>query len=698
MDFPDDDLDARLDAELGKGAIDIDAEEMPSGSKSKSAVTNPGNYLPNAVADDTLLPIYITKTGAFISFEHLGDDLKLIRKIENYFTLTTKLITGKFKRMKSCSVDKKKKRIIVPRFGVYEILTDKYGLAKYPIKSQIKPGERPGSKYLWKGTQTPNQERISNKILSEYYTKERIACGSAGVILNLEAGQGKSYLAAYMIYKLQRKTAIILHSTSLIEQWVKVLENALGTDISIGYYYAKKKKLGDIMLMIIDSATSDVFKFKDKHTDLEMKALDFYNQFGFVIYDECHTYANRYSMKAMKMAHAPCMLGLSATPDENSMGFDPIVWWELGPTLDAKTIDGFESTADDFKAEVHRIMYYGPPSYTKVLLTESGDTSMTNVAGTINMLSEDPTRKSIVIDCIKRGLDLGLYMFVFADRREYLTELQTLLSDTLHIEGEIVDNEQDFVRVVGGAKPAEMEQAEATSRVIFTTYQYMGTGKSIIKMNGLVLAHPRKSKMAQYIARILRLGSDTTITRHIWDICDMKLKISNQWNTRKLYYQDKGFTIDSEKIKYEDYEGVKIEEPNIGEEETDEKEIALPNKLDKDKVTNIVSGIMNKLRGMKLESKTDATTKPDAKLEVKEDKEDKPIEKETKPEVKNNKPGIKLKTKTVKTTKTAKTSAIKTANKTVKTTKTKPATKTVKTTKTPATKTTNKTVKSTKET
>jgi hypothetical protein len=517
------------------------------------------NYTPTG----TKAPIYITKTGAFIKFEYLGDSLKAVKKVENYFTLTTKLITGQLKKIKSCKTDKAKKRIIVPRFGIFEILTDKFKLEDHPVKSQIKPGEKPETPFVWEGKQTSNQKLISDHITANYYTKERVVCGSAGLILNLEAGQGKSYLAAYMITKIQRKTAIILHSTSLIEQWVKVLNSALGDSVSIGYYYAKKKKLGDIMLMIIDSATSETFKFKTG----DLPAMDFYNKFGFIIYDECHTYANKFSMKAMKIAHAPYMLGLSATPDENTMGFDNLVWWELGPVLNATSIPGYESTSEDFKATVHRIQYYGPPDYTKVLTSEA--TELTNTAGTINMICEDTIRNNVVIDCIKRGLDLGLYMFVFADRREYLETLRQLLQDTLKIEGEIVDDDKSF-----------------------TTYPYMGTGRSIVKMNGLVLANPRKSKMKQYINRIFRLGSDETVERHIWDICDMKLKLSNQWNVRKKYYDSKGYKIESEKIKYNEYTGVDVNDiPETVTAETTEFK-----KLDQKKIKSIVSNIMDRLR------------------------------------------------------------------------------------------------------
>jgi hypothetical protein len=384
--------------------------------------------------------------------------------------------------------------------------------------------------------------------MKNYYNPERIALGSAGVIVNLEAGQGKSYLAAYLISKLQKKTAIILHTTALIEQWVTVLKRSFGDQVSIGYYYAKKKVAGDIMIFIIDSASNDKFVIAGE----TISAIDFYNRFGFIILDECHMYSSRTALRALRNAQAPCMLGLSATPDEHIDGFDPAVWWSIGPVLDASTLPGYVATSDDFSAEVHRVMYYGPPSHTRLIVNKV--TEMTSIAETINMICEDDIRSKIVIDCIIAGLDKGLYMFVFADRREYLTKLQEMLIAHRQVEGEIVESDEEFMRVVGGAKSSDLEMAEIKSKVIFTTYQYMGTGKSVVKMNGLVLATPRKTKMKQYINRIFRLGSDTSIKRHIWDICDMKLKLSNQWSTRLEHYKSKDYTITTEKIKYSDVE------------------------------------------------------------------------------------------------------------------------------------------------
>jgi hypothetical protein len=501
--------------------------------------------------------IYITCSGAFIKFEYFDGDtesiIKKIKKITNYFTLWSKNLMGDDKCLKCYKLDKAKGRIIVPRFGIYEILNKKYGLQNFTCKSQIKKGNKPNTPFTWIARQTDNQKMVTDIILSQYYTPERSAVGSAGVIVDLDAGQGKSYVAAYIIAKLQKKTAIILHTTALVEQWVKVLQTSLG-DVSIGYYYSKRKIDGDIIIMIVNSASKPTFTFGN----IEMEANDFYKQFGFIIYDECHLYCNSMALKTLKNAQSTYMMGLSATTNENSLGYDRSVWWNIGPVLDTRAIPGFVSTSEDFTAIVHRVMYIGPDKYTKSIVNEH--TGMTCSARTINMICEDKRRSKLIIKCVKEGLALGLNMFVFADRREYLLQLRDMLQD-----GEILTTEDEFVRIVGGAASDALETAELKSKVIFTTYQYMGTGKSVVKMTGLVLANPRKSKMKQYINRIFRLGSDITIQRHIWDICDMKLSLASQWYVRKKHYDSKGYEIVPKRVHYTEIEDEIIEVGEIDE-------------------------------------------------------------------------------------------------------------------------------------
>jgi len=470
--------------------------------------------------------------------------MKAVRKIENYFTLKTMQIIGAMKQSKRCRVDKKLKRIVVPRFGIYEVLTEDFGLANYTTVSQLKLGHSPSTWFKFKGNLYPNQELILKYMLKTVYTDVRKKLGSAGCILNLEAGQGKSYIAAYLMSIFNKKTLIILHSTSMIKQWANIIYECYD-DITIGYYYGRKKTDGDVVIMVINSALSAEFKVKGQNIQAPN---DYFNQFGYIIYDECHKYANTNCGKALSVAQAPYMLGLSATPDENINKFDKLVWWGIGPVLNAEDLPGYIPTDKNFKGTVHRINYYGTPEYTRLI--RNVKTDMVSVSETLSMICQDNQRNKLIVQCIVQCMKKGLYTFVFADRRDYLEILRSMLIDdqkTTEDTAEIMDTEADYIRIVGGAKDEKVIKAEMKARVIFTTYQFMGTGRSIVKMNGLVMSTPRKSKMKQYIKRIFRLGSDTSIERHIYDIVDMKTVLKNQWYSRKKYYTSQDFTIEEEK-------------------------------------------------------------------------------------------------------------------------------------------------------
>jgi hypothetical protein len=485
--------------------------------------------------------IPVTKSGIFIHYDDLSriskmDPMKLATRISNYFRLqwTNPVNPQQISRISCAKLQKTKERVIIPRFGFQRVCQKLKLRGQLRLESELEPGEPINA--TWTAESTPNQKLILEHMLAEIYSPEKIQAGQAGCILNLEAGQGKSYIAANLIGQFQKKTAIIMHSKSIMEQWEQVLRNCFEDSIKIGYYYGEKKKDGDVMLIIVNSAGKDEFVLGKK----KFKPIEFYNRFGFIIYDECHLYVNKTGKKVMQRASAPLMLGLSATPEHHQKGFHPVAWWNIGPVLNAEEIDGFEGNDIEFSAIVHRMRYYGPPDFTQHVVNANG---MVNVAGTINMLCEDDDRNKLVVSCVKKCLRRGLFTFVFADRREYLLLLRHLISKKLNEDAAIVTKDEEFTRIVGGAKLDDLKLAEENSRVILTTYQYMGTGKSIKKMNGLVMATPRKNGMEQFVGRIFRLGSDHTICRHIYDVVDMKTTLSRQWGTRKKYYALKGFEI-----------------------------------------------------------------------------------------------------------------------------------------------------------
>ena len=532
--------------------------------------------------------ILITKSGAFIKYT----DTKFINKIESHFTLRAKQITGYDKVIKSYKNDKIKSRIIIPRFGLFEILNKVHGLDNITPKSLLLPGK--DVEYKWGGKLNDNQTVIVNYLINNIYNDKFMKLGAAGTILNQKAGQGKSYSSSYLIGVFKKMAAIIVHTIGMVEQWAKVLAICYPNN-TVGYYYGNKKIQGDIMIIVYKSAMSDEFTFNS----VVFKPLDFYNQFGFIIFDECHLYANNYCKKLFEIAQAPYMLGLSATPDENINQFDALTWWSIGPVTLAESIPGYSEVNGNFTATMHKLKYYGNPKCISddVITIKNQDGSikkMTNVSSVTNSVSCDEARNVLIIQCILKCLEKNLYIYVFADRRNYLELLQSMLREhfkncnnktsnnktsnnetsaivinnstinetsaivtnnetsDVNETSAIVTNDEEFIRIVGGATNEQLDYAETKSKVIFTTYQFGGTGKSIIKMNALIFATPRKTHMKQYIGRIFRLGSDNTIDRQIYDIVDMRTTLKNQFNTRNKYYKENKFKIIEYEHKFDD--------------------------------------------------------------------------------------------------------------------------------------------------
>ena len=522
----------------------------------KTKKMHPANYTNRAKR----FRITLTPDGGCVLFSDLKqlygtEFMAIVRRLESYFTLKCLTITGNYKSLKCCKIDRKKGVIAVRRFGAFQIMNNRFGLADFYVHSIIPHGQNLNDNMRWQATLRPNQIAIVQHLNDVVFADERAHVGGGGCILKLEAGFGKSFIAAKLIHLIGKKTAIVVHSISMLDQWQKVIAACYGDTLSVGKYYGAKKIDGDVVILVINSASNAEFEIVEQGKKKMIPAQEYWAQFGFIVWDEVHLYANRTGGRAITRASATFMLGLSATPDENLSGFDPAVWWGCGPVVDAMELAGVEIEAVQFSAVVHKISYAGPPTFTRRLINRY--TGTCEMAATINMICEDARRSQVILNCINDCIRRNLYTFVFAGRRGYLEDLRQLLISSRRTLPEhvshVITDEKEFVRLVGGAKAADMQEAEQTSRVIFTTYAFFGVGRSIPKMTGCVLATPRRNKMRQYIGRILRRGSDLTTVRHIYDIVDSNLSIKGQWSTRRLYYIEKEFEIEPVTVHFTDH-------------------------------------------------------------------------------------------------------------------------------------------------
>ncbi len=123
-----------------------------------------------------------------------------------------------------------------------------------------------------------------------------------GVIV-LPTGAGKTHAATMAIEICGRQTLVVVPTLDLMNQWYELLTSTFNAEIGLiggGFY-----EIGAITVTTYASA----FRHQERLGD----------QFGLVIFDECHHLPSEGYKYAAEFAIAPFRLGLSATPERDEI-------------------------------------------------------------------------------------------------------------------------------------------------------------------------------------------------------------------------------------------------------------------------------------------------------------------------------------------------------------------------------------------
>ena len=136
-----------------------------------------------------------------------------------------------------------------------------------------------------------------------------------GVII-LPTGAGKSHVAQMAIEMTGRSTLIVVPTLDLMNQWYDLLLSSFQAEVGLiggGYF-----EIGALTVTTYASA----FRFMERHG----------NEFGLIVFDECHHLPGSVFRYAAEMCIAPFRLGLTATP-ERTDGADEMLDHLIGPIV-----------------------------------------------------------------------------------------------------------------------------------------------------------------------------------------------------------------------------------------------------------------------------------------------------------------------------------------------------------------------------
>lgn len=322
-------------------------------------------------------------------------------------------------------------------------------------------------------------------------------------------------------------TLILLESSSLVEQWVKAIENFLLIHEELQTYRTKtgilkvrKSNIGvlhgakDTTTGIIDVAMVGTLYSKGKfHPRLQ--------EYGMVIIDECHHAASDTIQCILQEVKAKYVYGVTATPIRED-GLDKINYMLIGPIRFV-----YSSKERATEQGIEHLVY---PRFTRVV---SPRTKKLDINEAYELLRDDYSRNNLIIEDAKKCIDQGrcsVILTKYTMHAELLfKKLDGYAKNTILFLGSMSTKEKRIVLEKLNTIPKE------ESILLIATGQLIGEGFDYPRLDTLIMASPiaGKTVVEQYAGRLNRDydGKENVI---IYDYIDMHIPVFDRMYSKRL--------------------------------------------------------------------------------------------------------------------------------------------------------------------
>ena len=338
---------------------------------------------------------------------------------------------------------------------------------------------------------------------------------TGGGLISVPCGYGKTVIGLYLAAKLKVKTLVVVHKEFLVNQWKERIKEFL-PDAKIGKIQSNKIFIEgyDIVIGMLQSISMIEYD------------QSIFDDFGFVIYDECHHLGAETFSKALLKTGTKYTLGLSATPNRQD-GLSKVFHWYLGDMVYSI------KKREEENVNVKIIKYQdNNEDYCKEILNFKGNP---NSAQMINRICDYEPRTNAIIQETHDRLKEGRKILILSDRREHLKVIKAKLD-------ELPNYTSGFY--LGGMKEKDLNETE-TKNVILGTFSMASEGFDCkYPLDTIILTSP-KTNIEQAVGRILRQeAKDRKFVPLIIDILDEFSMFGKQGQKRIKFYQKNKYTME----------------------------------------------------------------------------------------------------------------------------------------------------------